>query len=757
MIKLPVVVAIRFFVFCACCSSVALAAVSLTVTPASVSNTFSGNIVISISGLTNRESVILERYLDLNNNGVVDTNEPMTQHVLLTDGLAASVAGVRNINVPGDEDSKTNGTITVNLPFTAAPEADRIIGSFRFRLSSPTSRFTALEKPFAVTQTPLSQSVTGTVFATGLPFTNAIVTLSSHEQGFVCGAVADAAGHYALSALPGVYQISAFKPGASQVGNQVDVSLSASNTVTLNLTNSASTRTLSGHLKSTSGAGIPGVQVFLTSSKGQAMAAFSDKSGNFSIPVNPDQWSIAPSAIGLSKLGYMTLAANATVDTTGTNATTALSVPGVTSLIYGTLSSATGVGIPAVRISASDSTHKGTGVTDTNGNYVIGVADGYWPCQPEVPSLKQAGFLGQTAYAFLMGNDVSRQDFQVQPITARLLGQVVQDNGNPVRGLAITALSYGEFASSAVTDGNGDYDMSVCGDTWTLFLDTADLASRGLIAPMLLPYTIDNGQTNMLSQIVVRHITGTITGSVKDINGVGVNAGQMSAWTAVGEIAFTVYGNTDASGNYTIGVFDGPWTVGTGDLTLMGYTTPANQQTSVNCSTNHINFIAKPLPPLVLNACDLPDAGVGKPYSFQLTASGGAPPYLWMLTDGSLPSGISFGDGIIAPPGLVFGTPTKSTNSTFTVEVQDNLGGVTSTTYSLHILPAALAIQFHPGTASIEVHLTGETNRSFVLEYTTRLPGTWTPITTNELTEGAITIPNLAATNSTIFYRARVQ
>lgn len=48
------------------------AAVDFTVTPSAVSNTYSGHISLQITGLTNGETVVVQKFLDLNNSGVVD-------------------------------------------------------------------------------------------------------------------------------------------------------------------------------------------------------------------------------------------------------------------------------------------------------------------------------------------------------------------------------------------------------------------------------------------------------------------------------------------------------------------------------------------------------------------------------------------------------------------------------------------------------------------------------------------------------------
>ncbi len=91
-------------------------------------------------------------------------------------------------------------------------------------------------------------------------------------------------------------------------------------------------------------------------------------------------------------------------------------------------------------------------------------------------------------------------------------------------------------------------------------------------------------------------------------------------------------------------------------------------------------------PPLLVTTTSLPAGIVGIPYSATLMASGGTPPYvLWMLASGSLPAGLS-----LDPNGVISGTPTASSTSSFTAQVQDSGAPpqtTTSGTLSIVITP----------------------------------------------------------------------
>ena len=50
-------------------------AVTFSVTPSAVSNTYNGTIMLQVTGLTNGETVVVQKFLDANTNGVVDASD----------------------------------------------------------------------------------------------------------------------------------------------------------------------------------------------------------------------------------------------------------------------------------------------------------------------------------------------------------------------------------------------------------------------------------------------------------------------------------------------------------------------------------------------------------------------------------------------------------------------------------------------------------------------------------------------------------
>jgi Putative Ig domain len=77
---------------------------------------------------------------------------------------------------------------------------------------------------------------------------------------------------------------------------------------------------------------------------------------------------------------------------------------------------------------------------------------------------------------------------------------------------------------------------------------------------------------------------------------------------------------------------------------------------------------AAPSNTLGISATSLPNAVVGNPYNFSLTASGGSAPYIWTIPAGQLPAGLS-----LAPnSGIISGTPTSSGSFSLNVTATDS-------------------------------------------------------------------------------------
>ncbi len=98
------------------------------------------------------------------------------------------------------------------------------------------------------------------------------------------------------------------------------------------------------------------------------------------------------------------------------------------------------------------------------------------------------------------------------------------------------------------------------------------------------------------------------------------------------------------------------------------YVVTITADNGVNPPATH-TFTLTVVVPVIVTTGDLPDAAVGTPYSVQLTAVGGTPPYTWDVAAGPLPAGLT-----LSPAGVLGGTPTGPTGTySFTVRATDSL------------------------------------------------------------------------------------
>jgi hypothetical protein len=83
----------------------------------------------------------------------------------------------------------------------------------------------------------------------------------------------------------------------------------------------------------------------------------------------------------------------------------------------------------------------------------------------------------------------------------------------------------------------------------------------------------------------------------------------------------------------------------------------------------------------ISSAPALPPATAGSTYSQALMATGGTPPYLWSITSGGLPAGLSFDAGTAA----ISGVPTLGGSFAFAVQVTDNNTAVATKQFTLAV------------------------------------------------------------------------
>jgi hypothetical protein len=538
-------------------------AATLSVTPSITSNTYSGVITLNITGLTNGEQIVIQKYLDLNGNGIVDSNDPLVDAFRVTDGGASIIGGVTNLNVPFDSNPAPDAIITTHN-FIPSLIVDTFVGSYIYAVTSPSGRFTPVPATFTVTNTPFAQYVSGTVFSNGVPLPNAVVVAQDQQiNNPTAGTVADSAGRYYLPLAPGSYALLTVPPNFytdQSLAPSVNLTNGTSATNNLFLTNG--TVTISGSVYDSVTSNKLGGAMLQLSSGNFFAIAFTDANGNYSAAVSPGFWQIQPVKERYARRGYVISQDKLQVDTTtGSVANASIAVLPGNALFYGRMIDNNNTPLANVEVDCGNgSTYSSKGYTDANGYYaaaVLGDITNQWNC-----SVDNGRDLLVGSYIF---NDFGTtniypaqtllENFVALPATARIYGSVHDNSGNPVTGVTLTANAdiggKHYHAVDSTTDNSGNYSLAVASAYWDIqFLNGGfqdNLDTHGF-ADLTAPHNVSIPPTNVLLNLTVYPIgTPSILGARR------VSSSQFSfSVSGATNVNYTVETSTSlASGNWT--------------------------------------------------------------------------------------------------------------------------------------------------------------------------------------------------------------
>jgi len=608
------------------------AAVTFTNTPVTVSNTYSGVITLQIGGLTNTETVVVQKFLDLNNNGVVDSGDYLVQQFTLTDGQPGMViGGVTNLNVPGDTNT-TAGQITASMNFLNGDFVQNIAGNYLIVLSSPVGHFSAITNQFSVTNFPFGQNITGNVVSNSTPVPDAVVILfpppraGNHGPGNpLAGTVADNSGVYTIQLPPGTYVPVAFRNSyVANYGTSPVLTLAGSQTITTNLSLTAATSTISGQIfdAGNPSIGLPGVILPASTRSGLIAVGFSDTNGNFSIGVGSGQWSIGSDDSGLIVHGYVGYRNGTNVAAGATGIVGPY--PKATAMFYGTVEDNLGNPLAGIDVQSFDNNngeYQSDGYTDSNGDYFVGVvgglgADDPWILQVDVnnsspnyiyslPGFDQIQPTGGTNIAVGQALQVN---ITAIPVAGHITGNV-QSSGTNIAGVNVYAFATinGLIYDVGVdTDANGNYTLNVANAVWFVGVNCNGANGNDNLDNILGAgnYQCPNDQNVTNSGTanfnVIPSNSGQIYGYVKDTGNHPVTNVTVTASDGVGNNYST---NTDGNGYYSFIVGNGNWGVSvdcTG-LNSQGYQCVSGQNVNVSTDVIEQDFIVQPNPIPVLS------------------------------------------------------------------------------------------------------------------------------------------------------------
>ena len=579
------------------------ATASLTVTPGTIANDYTGPLDLNITGLDSAgQTVVIEEYIDADNSGTINAGDILIRKIQVTDGQTTSIAGQRNLNIPGDEDGVANGLIHTRLLISGRDPLDKVDGHYIIRVSPSGPGFTPFTASLTVTQKDYSGS--GISGSTGQAGAVVLLQIAGPDNGTFAITRADALGNYSLKLPAGTYQPIATKTGFvfnAGTGPVVTVT-SGSFANNKNLTLVASTRTISGAIRdATTHTGLPAVAMEGMSQGGFVSVAFADSSGNYTLDANTGTWKIQFAEQFIAELGYVNFKTsdNSAGNVTGFN----VDLPRVTSLIYGTLKTPANIPLPYFDISANTNgtpAYKTSGVSDANGNYTLGATIGDWQIQ-----FQPTGYvtLGQNVVVNTNGSAVS-QNITANPITAHLRGQIRDSHNNAVGNVSILAydpaITNGSnyLNSFATSDVNGNFDIGVFGGggtttkQWGLQLNIGNNGTPNFISTQASFNVQDGVDINGITYLVYA-VTTHLIGQVLDENNAII--GNIAIWASLNPNGFASSGsNVDGSGSFNIPVFGGNWNLGLSNITGLGLI-PQDSSVTVadNVDQNNLVFRAR--------------------------------------------------------------------------------------------------------------------------------------------------------------------
>jgi len=546
---------------------------ALTISPPAISSSFKGTVNLTITNLTHAgQRVIVEKFYDRDHNAAVNAGDPLMQRFLITDGQVTSVAGRRNVNVPGDEDGSANGSIETKLHFAAGEIPARLDGRFILRVSPDGAGFPPFTGTLTVTQQDYGGSgLSGRVMAGATPQAGALVLITSGaEDDFdVAGMTrTDASGNYSLTLPPGYYRPVPVQPGyVCNLGSSSAFTVQAgSMTAAGDALLTAGTRTISGQVRDDAAvpATLGGMLVFSFGESGVFTFTFTDASGNYTLDALA-----GPSEIGVLETQSAALGVlpSGTHEETGTGHITGLhlSLPRPTALIYGTVRTAAGSPVPWLDVYGEHETLDDVecySITDAAGNYTLGIIPGAWSVDSASP-----GYLSSHSFVNVAGPGLAALlDLTVNPVTAHLRGTVRDNNNQAVPHVEILAHDFSGASSWSFTDANGNFDLGVHGGpggtakTWAVQLNqnSGDAPATHISSQMQFSVTDGTDINGITYRAYV--ITAHLRGTVLDENNAPVGDVNIFATQPAGD-ALTG-SNVAGDGTFDIPVFGGAWSLG---------------------------------------------------------------------------------------------------------------------------------------------------------------------------------------------------
>ncbi len=147
----------------------------------------------------------------------------------------------------------------------------------------------------------------------------------------------------------------------------------------------------------------------------------------------------------------------------------------------------------------------------------------------------------------------------------------------------------------------------------------------------------------------------------------------------------------------------------------------------------------------VVTTTALPEAQAEQPYSTTLTATGGTPPYTWIVPYGGIPGGL-----VLSSSGVLSGRPGRAGRYRIDLGVSDAVGGVGRLGFTLVVLPSPTPPPPPPPQGYVTVDAAGRTTTSGMVApaSTARTPGSTVAVAAEPSGAGYWTVSTTGAVHA---------
>jgi hypothetical protein len=363
------------------------------------------------------------------------------------------------------------------------------------------------------------------------------------------------------------------------VGHQIYRVVSPTNrfppvTATFVVTNAALGQSVSGTVYSNGVAPFPYAVVVAQDQQANnpAGAVVADVNGHYFLTLPPSSYNLIA---GYPNCYFDESLAPSVILTNGMSATNTLSLTNGTAAISGSVYDATSsnaIGGLLLQLQQKSLQYFAIAFADTNGNYSAAVTSNFWTIQPVKQRLTRRAYVlpEATFQVDATGGSVSNANIALPKGNALFYGRITDYSGNPLANIEIDGStgngnSGNSYDAKGYSDANGNYAVAILGDLTNYWgcsaTDGKNTALANYIVNVFDSVTNSPGQTT-LDNFEALPATAAITGHVQDnsgaaVTGVGLNASAMIG----GKNYQSVDGTTDDSGNYSLTVASGQWSV----------------------------------------------------------------------------------------------------------------------------------------------------------------------------------------------------